>query len=181
MFQESADKMKGTIRSDTVLFIILIVFFFAAGSVATVLKNHFNSNIPLYVFAAVLGGLILLVYRLRLTGYRYTIFYKEPETEYDERFGEEITHEDYPYPIGTIVVERIVSAKGQILEVILKEELEAILEPGEQFAADEELSFSTKKNEASRSIVFRREGRTYRMYFAPSDEFKKYVETVLEG
>lgn len=179
MHQESVDKLRGSVGSDTVLFIILIIFFFAAGSLATFLKAKLGSNIPLYAFAVVLGGLIILVYRLRIVGFRYTVFYKEPEPEYDARFDDYITHEDYPYPVGTVVIERIVSAKGEILEVINKDEIVKLLEPGESFAADEELVYSPRRKEKSRSMVFCREGKTVRLYFNPSDEFKKYVETVI--
>ena len=181
MHQESTDKMKGSAFSDTVLFIILIAFFFLAGSAATFLKMKFGSNIPLYVFAVVLGALMVLIYKLRLTGYRYTVFYKAPEPEFDERFNDYITHEDYPYPVGTVVVESISSAKGKVLEVINRDELVEILEPGAEFSPDEELDYSPVSVKKSRSLVFKRGGKTVRMYLNATDEFKKYVETVLEG
>ncbi|MCR5611990.1 MAG: hypothetical protein K6F68_09220 [Clostridiales bacterium] len=181
MHQESVDKLKGTMRSDTLLFILLIVFFFFAGSIATFLKAKFCSNIPLYVFAAVLGALIILVYKLRIVGYRYTVFYKEPEPEYDPRFDDYTTHEDYPYPVGTILIERTSSAKGEIVEIISKNEIVKFLEPGEEYAADEELRYSPAKKEKSRSLILNRNGKTVRMYFTPSDEFKKYVESMLEA
>ncbi|MBO4384053.1 MAG: hypothetical protein J5854_01365 [Clostridia bacterium] len=179
MHQESVDKLKGTVKSDTVLFVLLIVFFFFAGSAATFLKAKFGSNLPLYVFAAVLGGLIILVYRLRIVGFRYTVFYKEPEPEYDPRFDDYITHEDYPYPVGTVLIERTSSAKGQIVEVISKDEIERLLEPGDEFAADEERSYSPSKNERSRSLIVKRDGKTIRIYLALSDEFVKYVGTLI--
>lgn len=181
MHQESTDRMKGTTVSDTVLFIVLIVFFFFAGSIATFLKVKFESNIPLYVFAGVLGGLILLIYKLRLVGYRYTIFYKEPEPEFDERFNDYITHEDYPYPVGTIVIESISSAKGKVLEVISRDEIKEFLEPGEERTADSVLDYSPINNKKSRSLIISRGGKTIRVYMNASDDFKKYVAAVMEA
>lgn len=180
MHQESTDKMRGSALSDTVLFIILIVFFFAVGFVATYLKVKLGSNLPLYAFAVVLGGLIILIYKLRLVGYRYTVFYKEPEPEFDERFNDYITHEDYPYPVGTVVIESISSAKGKVLEVVNRDEMRRVLEPGEEYEADEELDYSPISRKKSRSLVVFRNGKVVRMYVNASDDFKKFVESILE-
>ena len=180
MYQESDDKIRGNRRSDALLFVLLIVFFLIAGTVATVLKTKFNSNAPLYALAVVFGGLLILVYRLRICGWRYTVFYKEPETEYDPRFDEYITHEDHAYPVGTVVVERTVSAKGEILAVISRDEIKALLEPGESFEADEELHYAPRKKELCSSLVYEKDGRKIRLYFTPSDEFKGYVRGLLE-
>lgn len=180
MYQESVDKLKGTSRSDTLLVVLLILFFFFAGSIATMLRAKFNSSVPLYVFAAVLGGLLYLVYRLRIKGFRYTVFYKEPEPEYDPRFDDYITHEDYPYPVGTLVFESTVSAKGTILLTVDAKEIKALLAPGEECSAEEEMLLSPKKKEASHSIVFEREGKPVRAYFAPSETFINHVRGLIE-
>lgn len=179
MFQESDDKLKGTARSDTAIFIALIAAFFLIGGVATALKTRFDSPLPIYAAAAIFAGLIYLIYKLRIVGWRYTVFYKEPEPEYDPRFDEEIIHEDYPYPVGTVVIEKTVSAKGEILAVIKREELVALLEPGESFEADEEAVLGPRKREVSSSIVFRREGKLYRAFFTPSDQFKELVRGLI--
>lgn len=181
MYQESDDKLKGSVKSDALLFVLLIAFFFLAGTIATVLRAKFDSNAPLYVFALVLGGLLILVYKLRIEGYRYTVFHSEPETEYDPRFDEYITHEDHPYPVGTIVIERTSSAKGEILEVIKKEELKALLEPGASFTADREIVYAPRAKEKCSSVVFEREGKTARLYFTPTDKFKEYVKAIIEA
>ncbi|MBO4562234.1 MAG: hypothetical protein J5772_01325 [Clostridia bacterium] len=181
MYQESTDKLKGSAKSDTLLFVILIAFFFLAGTVATVLRAKFNSSVPLYVLAAVFGGLLYLVYRLRLVGFRYTVFHKAPEPEYDARFDDYITHEDYPYPVGTVVVERIVSAKGTILLTLSKDELISVLAPEEQAASDEELVLCPCKKEKASSILFNRDGKTIRAYIAASDEFLGYVRGIIEA
>ena len=179
MYQESTDKLKGTVRSDTLLFVLLIVFFLFAGTIATVLKTKFDSNIPLYVLAIVVGGLMILIYRLRIVGWRYTVFYKEPEPEYDARFDDYITHEDYPYPVGTIVFERTSSAKGEIVEVVSCDEIVAFLEPGAEYSADEEVYYCPARAEKSRSLVFERGGKKVRIFFCPTDKFVGLVESIL--
>lgn len=181
MYQESDDKLKGSGKKDALLFILLIVFFLAAGTLATVLKTRFNSNVPLYVLALVFGGLLILVYKLRICGWRYTVFYKEPETEYDARFDEYIKHEDHPYPVGTVVVERTISAKGEILAVINREDMIALLEPGESCSCDSELHFSPRKKELCSSLVFNNDGKKVRLYFSPTEEFKNYLRGLLEN
>lgn len=180
MYQESTDKLRGTVRSDTLLFVLLIVFFIFAGTIATFLKTKFGSNIPLYALAILVGGMMILIYKLRIEGWRYTVFFKAPEPEYDARFDDYITHEDYPYPVGTVVIERTSSAKGQIIEVIKREEITKLLEPGEVCAADSELVFAPARKEKCPSIVFSREGKTVRMYFASSAEFTKHVKEIME-
>lgn len=180
MYQESDDKLRGNKRSDTILFIALIAFFFIGGGLATAMRAKFDSPLPLYAVAVVFAALLYLVYRLRIVGWRYTVFYKEPEPEYDPRFDEEIVHEDYPHPVGTVVIEKTVSAKGEILEVISREELVALLEPGAEYTADEEAVMGPRKKEASSSIIFKRDGKLYRAYFTPTDKFKELVRGLIE-
>lgn len=181
MYQESDDKLKGTAKSDVLLFVLLIAFFLFAGSVATMLKAYFNSNAPLYVFALIFAALLYLIYRLRIVGWRYTVFHSEPETEYDPRFDDYITHEDHPYPVGTVVIERTVSAKGEILAVINKDEIVALLDAGAEYASDSETVMGPRSKEKSSSIVFRRDGKLARIYFTPSDKFKEYVRGIIES
>ena len=181
MHQESVDKLKGSVKSDTLLFILLIVFFFAAGGICAYLKMKFESSIPIYIFALVMGVLIYIYYRLRILGYRYTIFHKEPEPEFDERFNDYMIHEDYPYPVGTFVAERTASAKGTVICVIDRSEMIALLSPGEAYAADKEINCGPKSKEKSSSIVYRNNGSTIRMYFTPSEELKGLILGVMEN
>ena len=116
MYQQSVDKASLSAKKDLFFFIILIVTFFVCGAIMLYLENVLNSHIPRYVFiAAVLIG-IYIFYRLRLIGFRYTVFYKELEPVYDPRFDAFKPVESYPYPVGTLIFERIVSAKGTIIK-----------------------------------------------------------------
>lgn len=181
MYQESEDKLRGSVLSDTVLFIVLIISFFVFGGIAALLRAKFDTPAPLYIFALIFGAALYVVYKLRIVGYRYTVFYKEPETEYDPRFDDYITHEDYPYPVGTVVIEKTVSAKGTIVEVIRKEELVAVLAPGESHAPCREKVYCPRSKDRCSSVVFKRDGEMVRAYIAASEEFRDHVKTVIEG
>lgn len=182
MYQESDDRIKGTALKDTVLFIILIAAFFVIGGIVTAIKAKLDNNIPIYVFAALAAVCVYLIYRLRIVGYRYTVFYKEPEPEYDPRFDDYITHEDYPYPVGTFVVERTVSAKGEIIDAVSADSIIAFLEPGSEYAGvDEELVCCSHRKAVAHSLVYKKDGRVIRMYICPSDELKGYINTITEG
>ena len=87
MYQQSVDRSGGSQKSDLILFIVLIIAFFAVGAVVMYLEKLFDSNVPRYVFIGLVLAAIYAIYRLRIIGFRYTVFYKEPETVYDPRFG----------------------------------------------------------------------------------------------
>lgn len=175
MFQQSVDRSRGTAKSDLWLFIALVAGFFAIGSVVVYLGKLFSSSIPRYVFIGIVLAALYLIYRLRLIGYRYTIFYKEAEPVYDPRFDDMIMHEDYQYPVGTIVFERIVSAKGNILLTIDKKDIIALVAPGEAFSPEGAVAhsadYSCTKIEKAHSLYFMRSGELCRVLFAPDAEF----------
>lgn len=136
MYQQSVDRSGGSQKSDLILFIVLIIAFFAVGAVVMYLEKLFDSNVPRYVFIGLVLAAIYAIYRLRIIGFRYTVFYKEPETVYDPRFDDMITHEDYPYPVGTIVFERIVSAKGTTIETLCGGDIVAVCAPGSEYSGE---------------------------------------------
>lgn len=176
MYQQSVDRSGGSQKSDLVLFIVLIVAFFTVGAVALFLEKQFGSMLPRYVFIGIVLAGIYAIYRLRLVGFRYTVFYKEPEAVYDPRFDEMIMHEDYPYPVGTIVFERIVSAKGTTLETLNGSDIVAICAPGSVYpaagaAVEEAANVSCKKPEKAYSVVFKKGEELKHIFFSPDDEF----------
>lgn len=133
-------------KSDLILFIVLIIAFFAVGAVVMYLEKLFDSNVPRYVFIGLVLAAIYAIYRLRIIGFRYTVFYKEPETVYDPRFDDMITHEDYPYPVGTIVFERIVSAKGTTIETLCGGDVVAVCAPGGRYSGENASSIIDSAN-----------------------------------
>ena len=175
MFQQSVDRSHGTARSDLWLFIWLVFGFFAVGAAVLCLETLFSSTIPRYVFIGIALAALYLIYRLRLVGYRYTLFYKEAEPVYDPRFDDMMLHEDYQYPVGTIVFERIVSAKGAIILTVCKNDIIALKAPNEAFAPDAVIvhsaDYSCTKSEKAHSLYFHKDGEVCRVLFAPDEEF----------
>lgn len=184
MFQQSVDRSRGTARSDLWLFIWLVVGFFAVGAIVLYLETLFSSTIPRYVFIGIAFAALYLIYRMRLVGYRYTIFYKEAEPVYDPRFDDMMLHEDYQYPVGTIVFERIVSAKGAILLTIDKKDIIALASPDEAFTPDAPIAhsadYSCTKSDRAHSLYFYRNGEVCRVLFAPDSEFLDCYKQMME-
>lgn len=185
MFQQSVDRSRGTAKSDLMLFIWLVIGFFAVGAVVLYLEKLFSSSVPRYLFIALALGALYLIYRLRLVGFRYTIFYKEAEPVYDPRFDDIILHEDYQYPVGTIVFERIVSAKGSTILTVDQKNIVALTTPGGSGAPAAEIShsadYSCTKSEKAYSLYFKKDGALCRVLFAPDAEFLKCYREMLEN
>lgn len=184
MYQQSVDRSGGSQKSDLILFIVLIIAFFAVGAVVMYLEKLFDSNVPRYVFIGLVLAAIYAIYRLRIIGFRYTVFYKEPETVYDPRFDDMITHEDYPYPVGTIVFERIVSAKGTTIETLCGGDIVAVCAPGGEYSGENASSIinsanvSCKKAEKAYSVVYKKGDALHRIFFNPDEEFLNHVREI---
>ena len=88
MFQESVDRSHGSSKSDLILFLILVAAFFGIGGIVLLLESKINSTIPRYAFIALVLAGVYLIYRYRLIGYRYTVFYEAPKPVYDARFDD---------------------------------------------------------------------------------------------
>jgi hypothetical protein len=185
MFQESVDRSHGSSKSDLILFLILVAAFFGIGGIVLLLESKINSTIPRYAFIALVLAGVYLIYRYRLIGYRYTVFYEAPKPVYDARFDDMMIHEDYPYPVGTVVFERIVSAKGVILLTVDKSEIEAICKPGEEKpeAVVDGVSnnVACRKESKSYCMYYRKDGRLNKLYFDPSEQFLGYLERIING
>ena len=182
MYQESDDKLHATAISDALLVVLLIAAFFLIGGVATFIKTKFDNDLPIYIFALLCAVCVYIVYRVRILGYRYTVFHKEPEPEYDPRFDDYIKHEDYPYPVGTFVAERTTSAKGSIIDVVDKSQMKALLAPGEEYAgADTEVVCTSRKKAKAWSLVYEKDAKTVRMYISPSEELLGYIRGFMEA
>lgn len=183
MYQESDDKIKGSPLKDTILIILLIAAFFAIGAVAAKLRSGFENDLPIYIFGILCAACVYLVYRLRVVGWRYTVFHEPPQTEYDARFDDYIRHEDYPYPVGTFVVERTVSAKGEILAAIDKADMVCLLAPGESYGdiVDDEYKYCSHSKSKAHSLIYNDGNRVARLYFSPSPELIAYINKLIRS
>ena len=111
------------------------------------------------------------IYRQRLCTYRYTIFFEQPpEGELDE-YGEQATQ---PYPLGTILFDRMVSSKGKLYEGVNAHDFVALIPPGKKY--EEKISFFNYAKltvypiKTAHTLVFRRKGKLYGIYFSPKPE-----------
>ena len=184
MYQQSVDRSHGSSKSDLILFIVLVAAFFLVGAIVLYLENRFSSTVPRYVFIGAVLACLYAVYRLRLIGYRYTAFYEEPKPVYDETLGETIIHEDYPYPVGTLVFERIISAKGVILFSVDKADIVALFKPGEdpaEYRSLEKLNLACRKAEQSHSLIFNKDGKRVKLYFDPDEKYLQCIRVILGG
>lgn len=184
MYQQSVDKASLSAKKDLLFFIILVVTFFVCGAFMLYLENVLNSRIPRYVFiAAILIG-IYIFYRLRLIGFRYTVFYKELEPVYDPRFDANKPVESYPYPVGTLIFERIVSAKGTIIKKVDVRDIISF-KKNEQNSKPETKSvyyLTAGKNAEAYSLVFYDGEKESTIIFSPDSEFVQHLnELILQG
>lgn len=116
-------------------------------------------------------GICLFIYKRRICAFRYTvIFQPAPEGQLD-KFGNQLV---WPWPIGTVLFERMVGGKGKIAQEIAPSELVALVKldavglfsskamlkkPG--FFNTERLTrFSSKTGKHAR-VRARREGRLH--------------------
>ena len=95
-----------------------------------------------------------------------------------------ITHEDYPYPVGTIVFERIVSAKGTTIETLCGGDIVAVCTPGGGYSGEnassviDSANVSCKKAEKAYSVVYKKGDALHRIFFNPDEEFLNHVREI---
>lgn len=183
MYQQSTDKANLSAKKDLMIFIGLVLVFFLSASVMMYMENKLDSMIPRYVFIGIICAGLYLFYRFRLIGYRYTIFYKEPELKEDIRFDMAMKAEaEYPYPVGTIIIERTVSAKGTILAQIDVKEIETI-EKVESKTMTEGKSINAYigKAENTYKLTYIHDGKRNSVIFTPDEEFLAHVNEAIEN
>lgn len=175
MYQQSVDKSKMSKNGDALLFAGLVILFFVIGGTVLALEKVFNSFIPRYIFVTVVLIAIFIIYRIRMVGYRYTIFYKDLEPVYDPRFDAMTVQTSYPYPTGTLIFERISGAKGTILLKLNIDDIEGLFAPieAEKAAGDCETShiLCAGKTQNAYSLVYTEHGKRMRLLFDPDNEF----------
>lgn len=117
-------------------------------------------------------GACYFIYRRRLCSYRYTIFYEQPpEGELDE-FGKQLTQ---PYPLGSILFERMTGGRGKLYEGVAAYDFVALMAPGKKYS--EKIGFLNYSKitvysvKTAHTLIFRRKGKLYGIYFHPNEEF----------
>lgn len=177
MYQQKAQRQGNSAKLDFVLlFIFIMVVFFARqiSSLAAALPAPFNIIVQVFLLGAIIAAL-LWVYEKRICSFRYSVVY-DPAANAE---GKE-NAEPLPYKKGTLIFERMVADKGKIVECVTRDEIVALLKPGEAY--HEGIPFtragalSTLNAKASHTLIFRRNGKLHSLRFAPDEEFLKRME-----
>lgn len=178
MYQQKVQRQGNSAKLDFVLlFIFIMVVFFARqiSSLAAALPAPFNIIVQIFLLGAIIAAL-LWVYEKRICSFRYSVVYDPAaNTENDENA------EPLPYKKGTLIFERMVADKGKIVECVTRDEIVALLKPGETYP--EGIPFTragaltTLGAKASHTLIFRRNGKLHSLLFAPDEEFlKRFAE-----
>lgn len=180
MLQFRTGNDRDSMKRDFVIVVLLLaimIFLRKILDLCSALANPWNMIAQGIVFAVIIA-LVYVVYRSRITDYRYTVIYHQPAEGEENAFGK---MQPYPWDEGTVLIERMVANKGKLLETVKPEEFEALLAPEEEFS--EKISFTRSENLSSKSkkksytLVYRRAGKLGAVYFLPSEEMAGYIKT----
>lgn len=182
MYQQSVDRAGGSTKNDLLLFGLLILLFFLLGSIMLYLENTFKSMIPRYVFIGLVLTGLYLIYRLRLIGYRYTVFFRETDPIYEPKLDATVPIES-PYPVGTVIFERIISAKGTILLTLNVSDIIGIEKYENESAPIKKdvLNVCAGKKLDKYLISYRKGGTTAFVLFNPDAEFITHLHEAMEA
>ena len=176
MYQHTNDNQRSTSVGDLILVIVLIAIIVFIKKISDWITTLPLSGLWTALLVILLIGGIFFIYKKRLCSYRYTIYYKAPpEGELDE-FGNQA---ESPYPLGTILFERMTGGKGKLYEGVNAKDIVALVKPGESYP--EKIGFfnlsklSVYAQKTAHLLVFRRKGKLYGIYFHPNEEFVAHV------
>lgn len=182
MYQQSVDRSGASPKKDLLLFGLLILLFFLLGSVMLYLENTFKTMIPRYVFIGLVIAGLYLIYRLRLVGYRYTVFYEETDPIYEPRLDASVPIES-PYPVGTVIFERIISAKGTILLTLNSSDIIGIEKYENETTPVKKnlLDVCAGKKSDKYLISYLKNGTTAFVLFNPDAEFLAHLHEAMKA
>lgn len=173
MYQHTNDNQHISAKFDLVLVIVMIAFIVFMRQI-----TNFISSLPgggilnvLVLFALIAGCYI--IYRKRLCSYRYTIYFEQPKEGEPDAFGNVQTTQ--PYPLGTMLFERMIANKGRLYEAVRYDEFVALIVPGETYSEKINLlnyaKLTVYSNKTAYTLVFRRKDKLYGIYFHPDAKF----------
>lgn len=178
MYQQSCENKKGSSTVDVILIIALIAVIILIRrlvDLAATLPNPFN-YIGQAAIVIVAVALCYLLYTRRITHFRYSIIYKQVGEGEENIFGQQ---QPYPWPEGTVLIERMVAEKGKLLEKIDPDELVELSAPGE--APKERVpsldmnNFTGGKRDEARILVYRRRGKLCGARLSPDETMAGYI------
>lgn len=176
MHQET-NSYPSTGKSDLMLFFAMVAALVVFRFLLTAAKMLPCSGLlQLLIFAAVVL-LCRWLYKKRLCSYRFTVYTSEPDPNELDEFGDPRKN---PFPLGALVAESMVGNKGKIIDIILPEEMTALLPPGEKAGKASftgHLSVDSKKT--AHTLLYTRNGKKHALSFHPGDELIKILNEIL--
>ena len=189
MYQQHLKDEKSTSLTDFLLvigFLLLAIFMRQIVDFCASLPAPWRSISQLVLFA-VFVGICLFIYKRRICAFRYTvIFQPAPEGQLD-KFGNQLV---WPWPIGTVLFERMVGGKGKIAQEIAPSELVALVKPDAVglFSSKAMLKkpgfFNTERltrfsSKTASMLVFERGGKAGYILFHPDETLTGHIEALL--
>ena len=182
MYQETNEK-KSTKGGDLLLVVALIALIVFARVILNAIKALPYAGVAqLFVFAALIA-ICFLVYKRRLSSYRFTVFNSEPADGDIDEFGEQRKN---PYPLGTFIAERMVGDKGRVMDIVSPAEMTALLSAGESLPGGAEDArpaqrafLSVDRRATAHTLVYRRSGRLYSIAFHPSEKLAGILNEII--
>lgn len=193
MYQQHLKDEKSTSVTDlllVVLFLLLAIFMRQIVDFCAALPAPWRSLSQLMLFILFVG-ICLFIYKRRICSYRYTVIFEAvPEGELDQYGNQRV----WPWPVGTVLFERMVANKGKIIEEIAPTELIALVKPDANaigiiapegtlqkpnFLNTARLTLFPRKTASM--LVFVRNGKTGYIFFHPDDTLSGHIETLLHA
>ena len=183
---------RNEVHSTKTIDLLLIVALLLIATLARFLVNAasavgWGGVVQLVVFVLMIG-LCFLLYKKRLSSYRYTLYYKEPDPEELDAFGQPVRN---PYPTGTLIAERMLGDKVKSAEIILPKDMVALLKPGasaigiilpdsgEKAPKLHDAVVTTGRKATAHSLIFHQNRNYYRLVFHPSQEMAQLLKDII--
>lgn len=182
MYQETLSPNGGRLRDTLSVFALLIAVI-----VIEVLGGRFSRDI-MWLQAAVhlvaFLGLVIFCwcfYRFRLTGFRYTLFTDEADTENEDEDYYKGPETTLP-PCGTFAAERMMGDVGACIETVAPEEILTLVPyVGAHTAAIKRYERATRLSKKTASVlIYVRNGVQCGLIIHPSKELTDRISAVIE-
>ncbi|MEA5058592.1 MAG: hypothetical protein VB049_00940 [Candidatus Pelethousia sp.] len=187
MLQERNEN-RSTKGSDLLIVAVLVLLVIAARIAMNAAALYaWGGAVQISLFILLIAVCFLL-YKTRLCSYRYTLYYKEPSKEELDEYGGQA---ELPFPVGTLVAERMMGSKAKSAEVILPGEMVDLIGPDGSAAAflprgkDGEFAkvhnavLTTRSTKKAHALIFGQHGNYYRLYFNPSPEMARLLGEII--
>lgn len=181
MLQEREETpRRSPIRDLILVFVLLALIILARGIMTAVRTLPYGGALQILLFLLVIL-LVYGVYKKFILDYRYTLTFAEPDPADVDAFGDVRKN---PYPLGSLIVERMVGDKAKLFEAVMPEEYVCLLPPaadgpvgaGEKYKT---LHLTVRSKKQAYSLYFRRSGTLYRLFFAPSAAFAAKLDGMI--